>query len=139
MSARTRVDFMALTISAGPGKASTWDATNGHHYRYTVKVQSDATNLSRSFRFHGSQNDYDNGHDQLSQPELLEAFRCFVSDAQAAEGTFADFCDEFGYDVVTARRTYDACRASLRKLKDLFHDDREPAFILDMLEAEGIS
>lgn len=135
---RTSTDFLCLTISAGSGKPERW--ADLERFGYRVKVQSDATGRTIYFEFHDSADRHTKGIDQLDRDNLLQAFWSFVTDAHYADQTFADWADDLGYDAdsMSAKRDYDACRASLRKFATLWHDARTPAEIIDQLRAAGV-
>lgn len=135
---RTRTDFLCLTISAGEGRERLTE--HGANYDYTVSIQSDSTGARTRFTYHDSISLHDANIDQLDREGLLYAFWSFVSDAEAGDKSFTEFCDDYGYDwdSMTAKRTHDACRAARAKLRRLFHDDREPSTILELLALEGI-
>lgn len=48
-----------------------------------------------------------------------------VSDATAADHSFAEFCNEYGYDESTAdaRRIYRACDAQFQRIRRIFKND----------------
>lgn len=140
MTARTRTDFLALTISAGPGRRYHDPEVGADRYRYRVAIDSDATGARVYFTFHAAAIDCERGIDQLDRDGLLWAFRCFVEDAAAGEETFGEFCRDLGYDddSISARRVWRACRDARAKFGRLWHDDREPAWVLDMLTKAGI-
>ncbi len=52
---------------------------------------------------------------------------CLLSDSQAGEQDFEEFCAEFGYDTDSrkAERTWKACRAQAPKVKRLLGEDFE--------------
>lgn len=139
---RTRTDFMCLTISAGQGVEVASDAVPGSKcYRFRIGIQSDSTGARTRFDYFGSVHDHDCRIDQLDRDGLLYALWSFVGDAAAGDETFEDFCGDYGYDndSISAKRSHDACKAARAKLRRLFHDDREPSAVLELLEAEGIA
>lgn len=139
MTARPSVDFRCLTISASKGTAVMNE--RGHYvYDYRCKVQSDATDSHVFFHFTGSEHDYDQGKRGLAGDDLLYAFRCFVSDAEAGQQSFADFADEFGYDIDSrsAHATWLACKRSAAKWDRLWHRPVEPGDVLDELSRMGV-
>lgn len=138
---RTRTDFLCLTISAGEGRTPCQTSVNVlPHFDYTVQIKSDATGAAISFRYHDSAHRHGQGVDQLDRENLLYALQSFVSDAEIGALSFAEYCDEFGANVdsISERRTWEACRSASRKFARLFHDDREPGFVLNLLAAEGV-
>lgn len=130
----TQTTFRSLTISAGNGKRIM--SQDGRYRRqYTVSVKSDGTGVTRRFTFTDSIHNEENGKVGLSSEELLYAFRCFTEDATAAMQPFEDFADDFGYDndSIRARNVYLACKASLRKFRDLWATDVDPYEVLEQL------
>jgi hypothetical protein len=72
----------------------------------------------------------------LPPPDILDVLHCLVSDSDAADYTFDDWCSSYGYDTDSrkAEATYSACRdigrqlermlgrENLAKLRELFQD-----------------
>lgn len=137
---RTETDFLCLTISAGGGQKIVSDDRSGYRYRYIVSVRSDATGANIRFDYFDSIHNYERGISQLDADALKLAFWSFVSDAQAGEEDFSEFAANFGYDPDSyqARRIHQACRRAGTKFARLFHDHREPAWVLDQLAAIGV-
>jgi hypothetical protein len=114
------------------------DADQTLHNKFNVRVK--VGKKSRSFNFFGSQADYEQGKEKLDDTDLKEAFRAFISDAESATESFADFCGNFGYneDSRRAEKTYKACKKSLKKLNALGITESDLYNILEALRAEGI-
>jgi hypothetical protein len=55
-------------------------------------------------------------------PTAASVLHCLVLDAQAANSTFRNWCDDFGYDddSISARNTYDACQKTADQLRRVF-------------------
>lgn len=55
----------------------------------------------------------------LCSPTAYDLLYCLQSDCQAAEGSFDDFCSNFGYDndSIKALNTYNACCEGAKKLR----------------------
>lgn len=136
---RTRTDFLCLTISAGEGKRDD-SSPAGPHYTYNVSVQSDATNVTRRFTYHDSIHNASKGIDQLDRKGLLFAFWSFVQDADAGGMNFKEFCGDYGYneDSMSAHQTWKACQDAAKKFRALWHDEREPVWVLEQLATIGI-
>lgn len=136
----TRTDFLCLTISAGDG-TRVMDQRDGQYRRkYRVSVKSDATGRRISFNYWDSIHNESLGNVGLNRDGLLSAFWSFVSDAAAGEETFADFAVDSGYDKdsYSARSIHRACKSARERFGRLWHEDREPAWVLDQLAAIGI-
>lgn len=140
MTTKPRAEFRALTITASPGRADMDQETGRYRYRYTITVQSDGTDAKIRFTFFDSIANYDAGKAGLGPDDLLWAFSCFVSDAMAGAQSFAEFCEEFGYDddSIRARDTWKACRRSLDKFNRLHYWPTEPADVLEALREMGV-
>lgn len=85
------------------------------HNEFSVTISTSAGRTS--FKFYGSQQEYQSGIDTLEGNNLKHALYCFVSDAASGDQSFENFCSELGYDEDsrTAERTYKACRKSLEQ------------------------
>ena len=129
-------DFGCLTISAGEGKYERQQSAGGPNYVYTVAIKSGDTKAVRRFTFHDSQHRYSQGIRTLSADDLMSAFACFVSDAQAGDLTFREFAGEFGYDddSHSARQIHKDCKAALVKFRALYSDGRDVYDVLETLE-----
>lgn len=127
--------YRSLTISAGDGKPCMGEDGN-YRRRYVVTVKSDGTGVTRRFTFHDSIANHEAGKVGLSPDDLLEAFECFVRDADAGGMGWAEFAGDFGYDPdsYSGRQIWKSCRAARQKFYDLWHrGDMEPAEILEDL------
>jgi hypothetical protein len=100
-------------------KKADWNDNNFNNHM--VKVTNTEIQQSITFEFWAS----------IANPELtkeydiLNAFYCFVSDAVGADGTFENFCSEFGYDSDSraAEKIYKKCIKQLEKLKKIYDGD----------------
>jgi len=74
------------------GSAVTWGRTSNEFHIYFGR-------FSTPFSFYGSVVDYDNNVKTLSDSELLNAYRCIISDAYCIleAPTKSDFLEMFGY------------------------------------------
>ena len=86
-----------------------------YHNKFRVVVIRDK--VRRSFDFYDSAHNYDLGIDTLDNEALQSALYSFLSDAQAGEMDFAEFCSEFGYNEDSSRRTWRACQKTANKVK----------------------
>lgn len=61
-------------------------------------------------------------HAKPVPPTAASVLYCMLSDAQAGQGTFRDFCSDFGYsdDSIKALNTYTACQDMEHKLRAVF-------------------
>lgn len=125
----TKAEFRSLTISAGDGAAKMSQADGRYRRVYTVIVRSDGTGRTIRFTFHDSITNHQAGKIGLSPDELLWAFQCFVSDAEAGSQSFTEFCD----DSRTARRSWEACRSAAARFRTLWAGDVEPGDVWDDL------
>jgi hypothetical protein len=66
--------------------------------------------------------DWRNGKEELDESDYMNALNCVLSDSYAAQGSFKDFCSEFGYsdDSINALKTYKACKRNAERLNKLF-------------------
>lgn len=97
-----------------------WGEWNAERHN-RIKVTNLDTGIKVSFDYWGPREGVQ------TRAELLEAFRCFLSDGLDAEMTLTDFAAEFGYldDVGKAVTVYKACKKSLKKITRLFGDTTE--------------
>jgi hypothetical protein len=58
-------------------------------------------------------------------PKAAEVLDCIASDASGADGSFEDFCSNFGYDEDSrkAEKTYKACKHQGERLRKFLGDD----------------
>lgn len=56
---------------------------------------------------------------RVKQPKIEDVLHCLISDSDASEYCFEDWCDNFGYDSdsISARKIYDECLENYHKLK----------------------
>lgn len=61
------------------------------------------------------------------EPTVIGTLECLLSDSQADDQSFEEFCSEFGYDTDSrkAEQTWQACKKSAVGLKRLLGDDYE--------------
>lgn len=76
------------------------------------------------FTFHDSVHNYNFGREATPQM-IYDALECIVTDCYIAMNSplFSEFVCEFGYtddQMAEARRAYNGCHNSLRKMEDLF-------------------
>lgn len=66
--------------------------------------------------------DWHNGKETLDESDYMNALNCLLSDSYAAQGTFKDFCSEFGYsdDSIKALKTYKDCKRISERVNKLF-------------------
>lgn len=132
---RTQITLLdqVFNISATPkDKVNNWGGDC-----YTVKVNNIQFTYTNSVAAIGH---------KLSGDDLLFAFRCFISDAQAVEySDFEEFCYQFGYeecnDNYTGRnkesnRIYNACKRSLKSAQRL--TDLDLCDLLNEMSDQGI-
>lgn len=94
------------------GKQENW---NNH----IIRVFHEGKKLS--FEFWGSIMNPENTTEQ----EVVFALYCFLTDVQAGEQSFEEFCGEMGYDPdsMTAKRIFIACARSAAKFNRVFDCD----------------
>lgn len=87
-----------------------------HDYRCTLRYQG------RQYAF-----DYFMGPGCTDEPDTEGTLDCLLSDSQAGEQSFEEFCSEFGYDEDSrkAERTWVACQKVAKNMRRLFGDDYE--------------
>jgi hypothetical protein len=101
------------------GAKLAWDKRDDWHksandYRCQIEYQG------RKFTF-----DYWHGSGITHDPRKADCLDSLLSDAQAGEQTFEDFCGDFGYDTdsISHRRTWKACARTAANLRRVFGDD----------------
>lgn len=89
--------------------------------KFEVSVLNTDTKEQIQFDFFGSHNDYMKGKTELNGSDLLNAFDCFLMDAESGYLDFEDFCNDLGYDEDSRRaeRIHKACEESGSKLIQL--------------------
>lgn len=126
MKAQITLLDQVFNISAVPkDKVNNWGGDC-----YTVKVNNIQFTYTNSVA--------NTGH-ELSEDDLLFAFRCFISDAQAVEySDFEEFCNEFGYyfENSESKQTYNACKRSLKSAQRL--TDLDLCDLLNEMSEQGI-
>lgn len=93
-----------------------------HPYRVTLTYQRRRLTV-----------DFWMGQANTHEPDAGGVLDCLLSDAQAGEQTFEDFCSELGYDPDSrkAERTWKLCRAGAPKLRRLLGADYETFLYAD--------
>lgn len=96
------------------------DSRFNHHYRFQVRIQFNEN--VRYFSYWTSFEDWRNGKEELDESDYMNALNCVFSDSYAAQGSFNDFCSEFGYsdDSIKALKTYKECKRLYERLNKLF-------------------
>ena len=91
-----------------------------HHYRFMVRISYDGK--CRCFSYWTSYNDWRNAKVNLDESDYKNALNCILSDSYAAQGSFKDFCSEFGYsdDSIKALKIYKECKRTAVRLNKLF-------------------
>lgn len=69
---------------------------------------------------------YSQGPAVVEEPRTEDVLDSLATDASCAQGTFEDFCSEFGYDTDSRKveRMFKACQKIKRDLERLFRSDR---------------
>lgn len=109
-----------VTISAKYGAAplrpgSGWgDAVPAHNWLVTLRRSGRQITVP----FYGGE--------LAEEPSAADVLSCLLLDSSAAEGSFADFCDDMGYDTDSRRAEaiYKACKVTARKLGRFLGDYR---------------
>ncbi len=116
----TLADGTIFKVSTRKNKV-TKDLLGDWHQSYYIIIN--IRGVERKFTFHDSVYNYRLGR---VSPSLIEdAIGCIVSDCYAAKNNplFWEFANEFGYgdeEMATARRAFNGCHNSLRKMEELF-------------------
>lgn len=91
--------------------------------------QKQSTGWSCTLRYQGRQYTFDfwQGSAISGEPKAEGTLNCLLSDAQAGEQTFDEFCGEFGYDNDSrkAEQTWKACKKATAGMKRLLGADYE--------------
>jgi len=105
---------------------------DNYHNAFKVTVIRDK--VRRSFMFYDSAHNHQQGIDTLNNDALKHALYSFLSDAQAGEQDFEEFCSEFGYDTdsLTAHRIWRACQETTAKVSGFGLSEQE---LIDHLNA----
>ncbi len=106
---------IGLTLSVRYGALLPWEQQDEWQQQangWTVTLRLSGRRYTTSFW---------TGSARTREPNREDVLSALLSDAQAGEKTFADFCADFGYDEDSRRalRTWSACRAMSRKLRRL--------------------
>ena len=115
-------------------KVSPWDENNYNYHKVTVKNLNNGKKTSFDFWCSIIEQTF------KTENDLLFAFYCFLSDADAGNYDLDDFQGEFGYkNVSECIRAWKACRKSLKKCERLFdcNDDLIYEMINDLSEIAG--
>lgn len=114
-------------------KAATWNVNNKNQYKVTIK--NTENNKKTSFDFWCSivQPTFETEYD------LLNAFYCFLSGAEAGSYELNEFYKEFGYEnTEDCIKTWKDCKKALRKCKRLF-DNNDDIFYETINELSEIA
>ena len=62
----------------------------------------------------------------IKQPQVAAVLHCLLSDAEAGNESFSNWCDNFGHDSdsITAFNTYQACEKTAKQLNNLFNREQ---------------
>ena len=62
----------------------------------------------------------------IKQPQIAAVLYCLLSDADAGNESFSNWCENFGYnsDSITAFNTYQACEKTAKQLNNLFNREQ---------------
>jgi hypothetical protein len=109
---------LAMRITLSDTKTASWakdGEPSGHHYRVTISRADKSGRIT--FDFWGSQHDAATGAD----PSPYDVLACISSDVHCPD-TFADFCDEYGYedDSIKALQTFNRCHRFAARLNAFF-------------------
>lgn len=118
------------------GAVESNSVVNGWHWRYKITViNTNNKNTKKAvFTYSSSINDYQTGKTTLTEEDLLFAFYCLMSDAQAGANNFRDFCGDFGYneDSRNAFKAFKACQKQALRVYELgLIEDDIVAFLND--------
>lgn len=105
---------LAMRITISDTKPAGWSPA-GHHYRVTISRADKSGRIT--FDFWGSRNDMEKGED----PSAYDVLACISGDVHCPD-TFADFCDEYGYeaDSIKALQTFNRCHRFAARLNAFF-------------------
>jgi hypothetical protein len=113
------------------------DVTDGAQLDYDRQSdwQRQANGYRCTLRYRGRRYAFDfwQGVGITGDPTAEGCLDCLLSDAQAGEQTFAEFCAEFGYDTDSraAEATWRACRKTAVGMRRLLGDDFETFLFAD--------
>lgn len=62
----------------------------------------------------------------IKQPQIAHVLYCLLSDAEAGNESFSNWCENFGYDSdsINAFNTYQACEKTAKQLNNLFNREQ---------------
>lgn len=91
-----------------------YDSDGWRHDLWNVEISRDGKTFQTSYRTglgHRKAPSYDKNRRRPVKPELADVVSCLMSDAQAGQMSFDEFCSEFGYDSDSrkALATWEAC------------------------------
>lgn len=104
-------------------------------YDLQDKWQRESTGWTCTLRYQGRQYTFDfwQGMAHTSEPTAHGTLECLLSDAQAGEQSFEDFCAELGYDNDSrkAEQIHRQCQKTTIALKRLLGSDYETFLYAD--------
>lgn len=124
MKATLKFSFGNVVMSSrlvdGDYQFSVDESRFNHHYRFEIRMSYNGERCY--FRYATSYMDWRNGKEELDESDYMNALNCVLSDSYAAQGSFKDFCSEFGYsdDSIKALKTYKECKRNAERLNKLF-------------------
>lgn len=98
-----------------------------HHNEYNITIANMETKKKISFKFYGSQADWQAGKYEMDNQDLAFALYSFLQDALSGiQNSFDSFCSEFGYDTDSrqAEKIYNACLKSGEKAEKIGFDEK---------------
>lgn len=121
LAAKVRIESRYGNISKRQDELDEWQK-NAHQYRVTIRYQGRQMSL-----------DYFMGQALTDEPDAETVLDSLLSDSQAGQQTFEEFCSEFGYDSDSrkAERIYRECAKQGAKVKKLLGDDYETFLYAD--------
>ena len=124
MKATLKFSFGNVVMSSrlvdGDYQFSVDESRFNHHYRFEIRMSYNGERCY--FRYATSYMDWRNGKEELDESDYMNALNCVFSDSYAAQGSFNDFCSDFGYsdDSIKALKTYKECKRNAERLNKLF-------------------
>ena len=101
------------------------------HFKVTVQVYDsveDKACRKAKFDFYQPNND-------MNDDDLLDAMRCFMSDAMSGDMSFEEFRREFGYtSSLRAHNVLRSCQSAAKKLRELFPEETDLYEISECLD-----
>lgn len=91
-----------------------------HHFRFEISASYNGE--ITCFRYATSHTDWEKRKVNLGKSDYKNALNCALSDSYAAQGSFENFCSEFGYstDSIKALAMYKECKRVAERLNKLF-------------------